>query len=617
MAISSQGSAPDNHAWLRAITLAGLLLTIAAARILRFGAIFLRHDEFWSIWQGYGRFFDVLRWTPFDWPPLYYLVLDGWVGLVGIHSFALRYLSVLMFLVGAACLHQVLRRNAGHVAAWIGSLYFGGITYLIFLSTELRGYSLMLMVVPMAWFFAQRLLDKPNVKSALGFALAATACLYTTYVTVFPLTLLAFYVFWQARRTPGRDSKHILLVGLFTTILCLPIPFYFWPAQLRRNFSTFTIEISSLSAFPEAVSELYRFWFRENTLMLMMLIVLGMVALAVRRRITDFSIFTFIWAFPTMPLLYFINPRVDLFKSTYTSWILIGIAAFAGVALGQLPRWGRILALGLTMLLLVQLTPWRPYYLDLSSQLEVSLDWLRGNWHASDIVLLAKDQKCKHSVEIWNYMLRANFPDGLTFADTSAGHSRVWFVTTGGSPNSAHWETLRRDYVERQFVGPPGCLFRLYEGPPDGEGVLFANGLRFHGAQFLQEGEPSPPGYFPQLHEGEAFRVRFWWRVDEPLPRDYSVGAFLFDEEGRVIREVHGPPDPTYPGDAPWETSRWQAGQIYYEDREFEVPYPLARQELELRLAVYYWEEPAQRFTAPGTDALGMLPVMRIYVYSW
>ncbi len=100
-------------------------------------------------------------------------------------------------------------------------------------------------------------------------------------------------------------------------------------------------------------------------------------------------------------------------------------------------------------------------------------------------------------------------------------------------------------------------------------------------------------------------------------PRDYSVGAFLFDGEGRVIQEVHGPPDPTYPVDAPWETSRWQVGEIYYEDREFETPYPLARQELELRLAVYYWEEPAQRFAASGTDAFGMLPVMKIAIDSW
>ena len=60
---------------------------------------------------------------------------------------------------------------------------------------------------------------------------------------------------------------------------------------------------------------------------------------------------------------------------------------------------------------------------------------------------------------------------------------------------------------------------------------------------------------------------------------------------------------------------RW--GKIYYEVREFETPYPLGRQGLELRLAVYYWEEPAQRFAAPGTDTYGMLPVMPIAVDSW
>ena len=523
----------ENRAWLRPVVLSLLLLAIAATRVLRFDAIFLGHDEFWSIWQSYGKISEVLRWTPFDWPPLYYLVLDGWVGLVGIQSFALRYLSALMFLVGAAYLYQVLRRNAGETAAGIGSLCFGGIAYLIFLSTELRGYSLMLMLVPMAWFFAQRLVDKPKLKNALGFALAASACLYTTYVTVFPLTLLVFYVFWQVRRTPRKHGRYILLALLFTFIPSLPIPVYLLPVQLRRVSATLTIELPSL---PEALEKMYRFWFGEGAQVLVILMALGIVGLMVRRRVSGFIVFSLIWAFPIVPLLYFANPIVGLFEVKYVSWTLIGVATFIGAALGQLPRWGRILALGLTALLLVQPIPWRPYNADLLSQLEVSLYWLQDHLHVGDIVLLAEDQECTDSVEIWNYMLRANLPGGLIFTDSTASHRRIWFVTADGSPNSPHWETLRRDYVERHFVGPPGCLFRLYEGPPDREGVLFANGLRFHGAQFLQEGEPLPPGFSPQLHEGEAFQVRFWWMVDEPLPRDYSVGAFLFDEEGRVIQ---------------------------------------------------------------------------------
>ncbi|MCY4010024.1 MAG: hypothetical protein OXF22_09775, partial [Anaerolineaceae bacterium] len=158
---------------------------------------------------------------------------------------------------------------------------------------------------------------------------------------------------------------------------------------------------------------------------------------------------------------------------------------------------------------------------------------------------------------------------------------------------------------------------RLYERPPDAEGVLFANGMRFHGAQFLQDGEALPPGFIPQLHEGEGFQVRLWWKVEERLPQDHSVGTFLFDAAGRVIEEVHGPPDPSYPEGAPWETSRWQVGQLYYEDRELTLPYPLERQWLKLRLAVYYWENPAQRFTAEGIDAFGMLPLFDINLFSW
>ena len=111
--------------------------------------------------------------------------------------------------------------------------------------------------------------------------------------------------------------------------------------------------------------------------------------------------------------------------------------------------------------------------------------------------------------------------------------------------------------------------------------------------------------------------ARFWWSAEQPLARDYSVGVFLLDREGRVILEDHGPPAPITPPDAPAETSHWQTGQWYIEEREFTLPYPMERQILEMKLAVYYWEQPARRYPAPGTDALGLLPVMRLSVFAW
>ena len=177
----SQGSAPENRAWLRPLVLALLLLAIAAARILRFNGMILHADEIWSIWQGFGSLSDVIRWTPYDWPPLYFILLDIWVELVGIQLVILRVLSVFFFLIGASFFFRVVRKDTNQAAAWIATLVYGGMAYTIFLSTELRGYSVMLMALPAAWFFAQRLCGC-HVRSwdALGFACMAAVAIYAT-----------------------------------------------------------------------------------------------------------------------------------------------------------------------------------------------------------------------------------------------------------------------------------------------------------------------------------------------------------------------------------------------------------------------------------------------------
>ena len=599
------------------IALALLLLTVVAARLLYIAEVNIHLDELWSIWQGFGSLGDVIRWTPHDWPPLYFIILDLWVAIVGHEPMALRYLSVLCFLIGSTFLYRVLKLEANPSAAVFAVLIFGGIAFVKFLSTELRGYSIMLMTLPMVWFFASCLYRRPRWWNIWGFAFTAATAIYSTYVTVLPILLFIGYAIWMQPRRSWRTLRPLCYAGLATALLILPLIIFILPLVFSR---TSGIERIRPQHFFKHLLDIFELWFGPGFGLMCILGGFGLGAMLWRRKLNRLDQFALFWGVLSLPLMYFLNFLLGFFAQKYMSWILIGIAVFLGVMISKLPKMVQAIPVLCCCLLLTQSFPWLEEYSKwLAFRLDEDLNWLKGEIHAGDVVLFARDHECYSIRQEFDLTMNLylHFPQGLSIVDTPTGYSRVWFVTADDSPNSTHWETLRRDYVERRFVGPPGCLFRLYEGPPDREGILFANGLRFHGAQFLQESEPLPPGFSPQLHEGEAFQVRFWWMVDEPLPQDYSVGAFLFDEEGRVIQEVHGPPDPTYPGDAPWETSRWQAGQIYYEDREFEAPYPLARQRLELRLAVYYWEEPAQRFAAPGTDALGMLPVLKIVIDSW
>ena len=601
----------------RSLALSALFLAIIAARLLHIAEINLHVDELWSIWQGFGSIADLIRWNPYDWPPLYFIILDFWVEIVGLDPLALRYLSVLFFLIGSAFLYRVVREEADENAAVLVIWILGGFAYVKYLSTELRGYSVMLMTLPMIWFFSVYISRNPRWWNVIGFILSAAATVYTTYVSVLPILLISAYGVLTRRGGAWRGLRTWVFTFLVTALLLVPLVLFILPLVFSRLDG---LDQESPQLFFSELNSILRIWFGPGFGVVILMGVFAIGAMFWKRAYNRLVHLALVWGVFSLPAMYFLQFFFGFFSRKYMSWILPGIAIFLGVMISKLPRKIQIVPFICGFILLTQSFPWLDVYSKwLAFSLDENMRWLVSEIHHGDVMLFADEHECfsPHSQFDLNMNMRLTFPHGLNIVESVHEHRRIWFVTADGSPNSPHWETLRREYVERHFVGPPGCLFRLYERPPDGEGVLFSNGMRFHGAQFLRDGKALPPGFSPQLHEGERFQVRMWWQVEGALPQDYSVGTFLMDAEGRVIEEAHGPPEPSYPEGAPWETSRWQEGQIYYEDREMAVPYPMERQQLAMRMALYHWEEPGLRFTAEGTDALGMLPVMQITIDSW
>jgi hypothetical protein len=122
--------------------------------------------------------------------------------------------------------------------------------------------------------------------------------------------------------------------------------------------------------------------------------------------------------------------------------------------------------------------------------------------------------------------------------------------------------------------------------------------------------------------EGETITLRLWWSVDEPIGQDYSVGMYFLDEEGTVVTQVDGSPqviDPIYPytNTIPPETSQWQPGQFYIEERQITLPYPLVSGRYPIVLALYDWQTPDERIRAPGVDESGLLPLKVLTIVAW
>src|SRR5258708_16005022 len=128
-----------------------ILLVVAASRILRLLPAGIIDDEVWSVWQPRGQPQQIINWTPYDWPPLFYLIMGVWKGVVGITPLADRYLSALLFLIGVAAMYRVTRplthhNNAGLLAA----IAYAGLGYSIHISVTQRGYNVLLAPMPVA-----------------------------------------------------------------------------------------------------------------------------------------------------------------------------------------------------------------------------------------------------------------------------------------------------------------------------------------------------------------------------------------------------------------------------------------------------------------------------------
>src|SRR5258708_3136756 len=88
-----------------------VLIILMAGRILHLGVAIqeFHADEVWSVWQLIGSHTGYTR--DAKWPPLYYMMLDGWWRVAGLQPIALRMLSPFIFLLGAVSLNRAIRRT--------------------------------------------------------------------------------------------------------------------------------------------------------------------------------------------------------------------------------------------------------------------------------------------------------------------------------------------------------------------------------------------------------------------------------------------------------------------------------------------------------------------------
>ncbi len=600
--------------------LALVLVVIAASRLSKLPTLELHNDELWSIWQTFGSLNQIITWTPPDWPPLYFVALAAWEALVGIQPFGLQVSSVLLFLISVSLLYRIIRRLRDEPTALMVMVVYSSLAFSIRISTEVRGYMLMMTLFIAAFWFMLRYFDHPSLRRAIPLALSMVAAFYVWLPSVLGFLMLGVYTLIVYPRRVWRW----LIPGIPAAILAVPL--------IINKIQNLSYQINKPipvppASFIDGILNYFKLYTGYNyidypiVLWIGLFVVATVVLLYRWRSQARVHGAWLAWAVGLPILMYILNPWLKFFDNHYSMALMLGFAIWIGWGLALLPRWPSrliVMGLGIVMLMPFQLRYpeyfWRPWI--------ANMNWLSERIQPDDVLLIDPNKGVDKYFE-WAYFSKVYFPSGLKFVTKPEGHRRVWYVTFEGKRDPATDAAVREGRVEREFVGPANFFFRLYEAPPDPVGVLFDNGMRFHGVDFLDSsGQHYLTGPLVTYHTGDSVRMRIWWSVDRQITADYSIATSLTLPGGEVMDQFDGPPQVVsleYPPQIPpLETSRWQPGQFYLEERTLVLPLPDKGYHTAFRvyMTVYQWWDNT-RISAPGVNEDKLFLLQRFNIESW
>ncbi len=594
------------HLWL----LTALLALVFFSRMVFLGQRQFNYDEVWHAWHTSSTFDNLLLWMPYDWPPLYFVILWMWQGLTGGDPLTLRYSSVLIFLLACAAVYQLGRRWWRDPQAGVGALLaFAALGYYVFLSGYFRAYVLMLLWMPLALLALFAYFDRPTWRRGALLGAVMAAMFYTNLTSVVFFALMGgLSLVYYPRRV-----WRWWLPGVAALGLALPEIVAKLSVVTRRHAGLG----DALPPFSEGWAAIIAEFFGVYAPVWALGLVVGAGWLLMRRRLTLRDGLALTGWVVALPLVVYLLDRVlGFFSTQYSWWIGGGLALLAAAVFSSVPsvgRWALMGAAALSMFISFDYVSYPFMPLPLEHTLRAAAPYFQRG----DVFLMDPRCACGSPME-WTFYQQRYVPMGLRWVSDPTGYARVWYVSRDGDQDPATLAAVRAGRIPSKFVGPWDLLIRLYEGPPDSAGVRFANGMRFHGFHVV-EGERF--SYEPLVRrEGETLTVRLWWSAEGPLEVDLSVTLQLMNASGSLAQSDGAPHlihlDPTATQRLPEQTSQWQPGVIYVEERTVRVPDVAFHSDWTLLLGVYQWWD-GQRILPEAAHQDGLLPLTSLNIMAW
>lgn len=186
---------------------------------------------------------DIGSWLRHDGhPPLYYLLLHGWMELFGSGDVAVRALSGVFGLLTLPLAYLAGRRRGGALLGWITLIVVALSPFAVRYSDEARMYSMVMFLAFAGYLLADDILrrGKSDWLRLGGVVVVATALLYTHYWALWLLAAAGLIALWRAWRPaePADRRPALLFIGALVLAGVLFVPWL--PSMLYQSAHTGT-----------------------------------------------------------------------------------------------------------------------------------------------------------------------------------------------------------------------------------------------------------------------------------------------------------------------------------------------------------------------------------------
>ena len=145
-------------------------------------------------------------------PPLYYLVLHGWMSVVGEGDVAVRAFSGVVSLATLPVAWVAGRRYGGRVCGTAVLVVVATSPYALRYATEARMYSLVVFLVLLGWLAVGRALEEPRPLVLVAIGLLSGLLLLTHYWSLYLVAAVAGLLVVRAARRTGPARRATLAV---------------------------------------------------------------------------------------------------------------------------------------------------------------------------------------------------------------------------------------------------------------------------------------------------------------------------------------------------------------------------------------------------------------------